>query len=160
MRSLCLPRSQMHPTEGVMKETFAAQYRTVWPIPMRITVGGKLYLTTSQLVFKAHARQPGPKEMTFPLKDITNAGPCRHSLFQIRNGLLIEIADGKQEFFACGMESAIDEWASAIMVLRGMGPAIEGRVDHGDTTPPGPKTESSTDFKAEGPGDFAERPLD
>jgi hypothetical protein len=157
MRALHLPGSQMRPTEVVMKETHATHYRTFWPLPVRLTVGGKLYLTTSKLVFKSHALQPGPREMVMLLTEIVGARPCRHSLLQLPNGLLIERADGKQDLFTCGMDCPIDEWVSAIKVLRGMGPAIEGGVDHGDTTPPGPNAEGSTDFKAEGPGNFAER---
>jgi hypothetical protein len=158
MRGLHLASGQMRPTEAVMKETIAAHYRTVWLLPMRITVAGRLYLTTSQLVFKAHALQPGPAEIVIPLTEITHVRPCRHSVFQLQNGLLIEKVEGQQELFACNLEYQTEEWVSAIMVLRGMGPAIEGCMDHGDTNLPMPKTLASTDIKTEGPGEFAERP--
>src|SRR5579862_7886711 len=53
-KALHVPPNQMYATEAVMKETPAGHYSTIWPLPMRFAVGGKLFLTTTKLVFKAH----------------------------------------------------------------------------------------------------------
>jgi hypothetical protein len=157
MRALHLAQSQMRLTEAVMKETHANHCQTVSPLRLRIAIGGKLYLTTSKLVFKAHAGQPGTKEIVVPLMEIVEARGTRNIL-GLANRLVIKKADGSQEMFGFAVGSPMAEWASAIMVLRGMGPAIEGRVDHGDTNLPSPNAPISADIKTEGPSDFAERP--
>jgi hypothetical protein len=125
-RSLKVAEEELGATEQVLKQTLMSivHYRTGRAWRFWEAAGGKLFLTSSRLIFRAHAGQPWRYELVIPLAELAGAAPCR--IVGLPNGLTVERIDGTKELFGCGMES-VEEWVSAITVLRTMGPMVEGR---------------------------------
>jgi hypothetical protein len=90
-------------------------------------VGGKLYLTSSRLLFRAHPGQFWRYELVIPLAEVAKVQPCR--VICVPRGLTVVRTDGTKELFACGPLEDLDEWVSAVEVVRAVGPMVEGRRD-------------------------------
>jgi hypothetical protein len=159
-QTLRMLHGELRPSEAVKKETKqnVVYYRTGRPLRIWEQTGGKLFLTTSHLIFKAHPDQPWAYwayDIAVPLEEIVVARAC--FIIGSQNGLLIEKADGGRDLYGCAPENA-REWASAIMVLRGMGPTLEGSREHGTAQRNSPVSGSNgaTDIKTEGPVDITD----
>ncbi len=150
-RGLNLPSSEISATEVVLREVMGTHYQRVWGF--NLAIGGKVYLTSSYLIFKGHAGQPGVKEIAIPLSDVVAARSV--PILAFKRGFLVERTDGQQDKFNLILGSgSVEEWVSAILVVRGMGPTIEGR--DGTNVPTLDLVGDSGAFKGSGPGEIQE----
>ena len=134
IRSQKLTDEDLGIAELVLKETpFGfVHHRTGRPWRFWDAVGGKMYLTSSRLLFRAHAGQFWRYELVIPLSEVAEVQPCR--VMHAPRGLTVVRTDGTRELFACGLLEDLDEWVSALQVVRAVGPMVEGRRDE---APPG-----------------------
>jgi hypothetical protein len=127
LRSLRVAQEELGVTEKVLKQTQGStvHYRNGNPLRFWEAAGGKLFLTSSRLIFRAHAGQPWRYEVIIPLAEVTGVSQCR--IAGVPTGLVIQCAGVADEVFGVGVLEGLDEWLSAISVVRGIGPMVEGR---------------------------------
>jgi hypothetical protein len=140
-RHMMLSMRSLRPTEGYLGRTELILKETPWGFvhhrtgrPWRFweAVGGKLFLTSSRLIFRAHAGQFWRYELAIPLSEVADVKPCYTA--HVPKGLTVVRTDGTKELFACDPWENVDEWVSALTVLRTMGPMVEGRGDGPDVS--------------------------
>jgi hypothetical protein len=127
LRSLRVAQEELGVTEKVLKQTRGSivHYRNGSPWRFWEAVGGKLFLTSSRLIFRVHAGQPWRYEVVIPLAEVIGVSRC--SMPGLATALVVRCADVADELFGVGVLESADEWVSAISVLRGLGPMVEGR---------------------------------
>jgi hypothetical protein len=119
LRNLDIPREELHEAEVVLRETPGSMvhYRSGSPLRFWEATGGRLFLTSQAVEFRAHRGQPWVYRLTIPLGEIAHAAPCR-ILRLFPGGLRIERADGSFELFSFGRFDRNRDWAEEIMDAR------------------------------------------
>ena len=120
MRQLDLPADDMGANEVLWAKTSGSMvhYRSGNPWKFWETVGGRLFLTSDVLEFRANPAEIRPYRIVIPLREIRRARAC--ALFGIiRGGLRIERTDGTFELFTFGAAFDVSRaWADAIEEFR------------------------------------------
>jgi hypothetical protein len=124
-REICkleFPSGELRPAEEVLMVLpgRGALMRYFWPIPFRIAVGGKLFLTNQRILFAPHRGQPGSQPLSVELEEIANAEPFSYMGF-ISGALRVITRSGHEEQFTFGFvqgEPFASDWAEMILWTR------------------------------------------
>jgi hypothetical protein len=119
MKQLDIPADELADNEVVWARTsHAVHYRTGNTWKFWETVGGRLFLTSAALEFRANSAEWWVYRIKMPLEEIRRAEPCAIG-FLIPGGLRVERRDGSYELFAFGAAFDVSrEWANAILAFR------------------------------------------